>query len=335
MTTDNQSNDYVADAIADFQADIGLTESTSAPEEVQSVEDVAEEETDHSPESEVDAEEEAVESENETEDAEEEDSEPELPEVEYVKADGKRIKIDYSDRDHIKRVYQKFAAQTRYQSERDTARKELSELKDAHSKVMETMDLLNANIENPERMYELFTGGKSLRDQFKEWQKEEDAFHLMSESEKKAYLSAKEMDKRTKELERKEAALQRKLEESEKKESDAHLANQQALVNSSFEKYRFNDVTDAEKALSLDKRLWNDVINRLGEYDSINKEIIDKEMKEAAEAIKFLFGDLNRQEQKKEVRRKKATAKKAAAKAASKPASDNAMIAGLSGFFKR
>ena len=308
MTTND-----IADAIAEFSSEIAA-ESNSTPEETQPVEEVAEaedvEETVEASESEgVEA------AEEEATEVAEEEAEPELPTVEYVKADGKKIKIDYSDRDHIKRVYQKFAAQTRYQSERDSYKSQLDEVQAKYSKQDEMIALLNENIEDPAEMYRLFTGGKDLKELFKEWQKEEDQFALLSDAEKKAYLDAKRLDARQKEMDKREAAMNRKLEETAKKEDNAKLEQQQALVTSSFEKYRFNEVEDADEAFSLDRRLWNDIKSRLAEYETINKEIIDKEMKDAADELRSLLGRRSRVEEKKVVKKKKVEAKKAAAKA--------------------
>jgi hypothetical protein len=313
------STDGIADAIQAFQADMNIPESDSAPVEEQSVEEVA-------PEADVgedlveenvtgDAEEVALEEETEEVSDVEEETEPELPSVEYVKADGKKVKIDYEDRDHIKRVYQKYAAQTRYQSERDSYKSQLDELSAQHSKQSEMVNLLNENIEDPAEMYRLFTGGKDIKEQFREWQKEEDNFALLTKSEQKAYLDSKRIAKQQKELDKREAAMNRKVQESSELEDRAKLEQQQALVTNSFEQHRFNEVTDVDEAHKLDKRLWNDIKSRLSEYDSINKEIIDREMKDAAEELRSLLGRRARVEEKKVVKAKKKVAKKAAAKA--------------------
>ena len=89
MTTEGNG---IEDAMAAFQAEVSVEEesSDSSPEEIQT-DEVAEE----------DAESEEVEvsdTDDEEEEVDEIDDEPELPSVEYVKADGKRVKIDYSDR---------------------------------------------------------------------------------------------------------------------------------------------------------------------------------------------------------------------------------------------
>ena len=322
MTTEGNG---IEDAMAAFQAEVSVEEesSDSSPEEIQT-DEVAEE----------DAESEEVEvsdTDDEEEEVDEIDDEPELPSVEYVKADGKRVKIDYSDRDHIKRVYQKFAAQTRYQAERDNYKSELAELTEKHSKQSEMIDLLNENIEDPAEMFRLFTGGKDIKEQFREWQKEEDQFSLMSKAEQSAYLNTKKSEARAKELDKREASLNRQTQESADKESQANLTHQQSLVTSAFETVRFNEVTDADEAHSLDRRLWNDVKIRLEGYENLNKEIINKEMKDAADELRGLLGRRSRVEAKKEVKQKKTKAKKAAAKAVAKPQEEQSsdFISGL------
>lgn len=330
-----KKDDAISSLTDQFLAD-AVPESSSTSEETQSVEESAEmpnELSDFFSDSEVESEEEAVEeesAEDEQEEESEEDSTPDLPDVETVKADGKMVKIDYTDRDHIKRVYQKYVAQARYQSERDTARKELAEVKESAAKNDELIGLLNSHIDDPQEMYRLITGGKDLKDQFKEWQKEEDKFHLMSESEKKAYLSAKEVDKRQKDLEKREAAIQRQLQESEEKKLRANRDEQQSMVTSSFEKHRFNEVDDPIRAEQLDRRLWNDVVSKLSKYDSINREIVEKEMKEASETLRSIIGTFSKTEKKKAVSSQKKTAKKAAAQAVAEPTNpESPMIANL------
>lgn len=312
------SNTGIADAMAAFQAEMGIKETDSTPEETQSVETAkAEPDVEESVESSEMGDEQELSSEEQV--SSDEEVTPELPSVEYIKADGKKIKIDYSDRDHIKRVYQKYAAQARYQSERDNYKSQLDELKTEHSKQSELIGLLNEHINDPAEMYRLFTGGKDLKEQFREWQKEEDQFALLSKSEQKAYLDAKKLEAKQRELDKREAAMNRKVQESAELEDRAKLEQQQALVTSAFEQYRFNEVTDPDEAYKLDKRLWNDIKSRLSEYESINKEIIAKEMKDAADELRSLLGRRARVEQKKEVIQKKTVAKKAAAKAMESP----------------
>ena len=317
------ATDGIADAMAAFQADMGISEADSAPEETQPVEEVsAEADVEDIVESSESGDEQELSLEDESgesEEASEEESEPALPSVEYVKADGKKVKIDYEDREHIKRVYQKYAAQTRYQTERDNYKTQLEDLKAEHSKQSEMISLLNENIEDPAEMYRLFTGGKDIKEQFREWQKEEDNFALLSKAEQKAYLNAKAIEAKQKELDKREAAMNRKVQESTELEDRAKLEQQQALVTSSFEQYRFNEVTDPDEAYKLDKRLWNDIKSRLSEYETINKEIIAKEMKDAADELRGLLGRRARVEKKEEVKKQKKVAKKAAAKAVEAP----------------
>jgi len=136
-------------------------------------------------------------------------------------------------------------------------------------------------------------------------------------------LNAKALDARQKELDKREAAMTRKVEESSRLEDQAKLEQQQALVTSAFEVHRFNEVTDPDEAYKLDKRLFADVKARLSEYDTINKEIINREMKEAADELRSIIGRTARVEEKKQVQQKKTVAKKAAAKAVASPKQSN------------
>lgn len=315
----------IENAIADFGNEIAAEfsgEEVASPE----TEEVEEAEpTEESGETLSFSEDEDAEQSEESEASEEvEESEEEAPpSVITVEADGKKVTIDFNNRDHITRVYQKYVAQARYLKERDEYKSQLEEIRSPesqYSKNQEMIELLNTNIEDPAEMYRLFTGGKDLKELFKTWQQEEDNFALFSESEKKSYLDAKRIEAREKELARKEAAITRKLEESEDKKSKAELAEQQALVTSSFEQYRFNEVSDPDEAHKLDQRLWNDIRARLSAYEDLNKEIVAREIKDASEELRSLLGRRARVEEKKTSTQKKVEAKKSAAKAATQAA---------------
>lgn len=307
-------------AFADFQADVASEQEETEPTE-EAVEKVDLEETEDVHEEEESEDSLDLDSE-ETEEIEEAEEDSELPDVITVKADGKNVTIDFKDRDKITKVFQKFVAQSRYLKERDDYKSQLDEInspESQHSKNQDMINLLNENIEDPSEMYRLFTGGKDIKELFKEWQKEEDSFALLSEPEQKAYLNAKAQEAKQKDLDRREAALNRKVQDSEERKSNAELVEQQSLMTSSFEQHRFNEVTDPDEALKLDKRLWNDVKSRLGGYEDINKEIINREMKEAADELRSLLGRRGRVEAKKESVAKKKKAKKAVAKAVTVP----------------
>jgi hypothetical protein len=302
-------------AYAAFGGDVeDSAESFEDSEEIEDLDEVSTEDEDEESEESVDF----SEDEEDDEDDLEEESD-ELPSVITVKADGKNVKIDFNNRDHITRVYQKYVAQARYQKERDDYKSQLDGIKasdSTESKAVEMVALLNENIENPKELLRLFTGGTEAAEKvLTDWQKDNDSFALLSEPEQKAYLNAKKQEAKQKDLDKREAALNRQVEDSESKKSSAELAEQQSLVTSAFEQHRFNQESDPDEALKLDKRLWNDVISRLGEYESVNKEIINKEMKDAADELRSLLGRSARVAAKKTKTKSKKQAKKAVAKA--------------------
>jgi len=329
MSQSTLQEQSIASAIDDIFGDSSEQESSlESSEEIQTESNDPEAEAEEElavPQDEEDEQSTEEESEEDSEESTEEEAKEEdsaLPDTITVKADGKNVTIDFTDRDHITRVYQKYVAQTRYQKERDEARAQLADMTKSVSEEKDMIALLNENIDNPEEMYRLFTGGQNLKDKFKEWQEQEDSFALMSEDEKKSYLDAKNIEAREKELAKKEAALQRSIQDSELKKDEATLADQQAVFSSVFEQVRFNEITDVDEALALDDRLFNDIKVRLSKYDEYNKEIIVKEAKEAADALRKLLNVNNRRQETKSVKKKKVQAKKAAAKAAETPVSE-------------
>lgn len=256
------------------------TEETETPEEaVADPEPVEtdEEATDHEPE------------EDSPETSEDQDDEPEgTPEdsiEEVTTADGKRIKIDYSDRDRIKRAHL-LARQGRvWQSERDSARKELEAIKPEFDEIKGVLDALEDAKDDPAELYRLITGGQDWEELIEKEIAQREEVANLTPAQLEVYNKHKIAEKREAELRKREAAWEKKLEDAQRKEEEAARSNQSAMFKSAFNEFRFaGTLGDKVKEHKLDKKVWNNIKAELH-----GKDLNDFEVREI---IKAEFDDL-------------------------------------------
>ena len=302
---ESPASTFVQEAMGDMFQDDSEAEQTNVDEEEGTSAASTEEETEDDDST-------STETDSETEDEDDSEAEP-ATDIEYVKADGKRVKVDFNNREHIKRVYSMAAGARKWQSERDTAIRERDETQAEYEKLQETWNALEAVKDDDSALYELMTG-RTLEDRFEEWAKERTAMSRMSESELTAYQTVKEKEKELRDRERRMAEVESKLEKARERESAAERHNQQALVNPIFERHRFaGKLGDSDAEYRLDKMLWTQVVNNLQSLENVNTETIEKEFKQVAEDVRRVVKIQSEKETKKVVRNKKKKAAKDAA----------------------
>jgi hypothetical protein len=246
------------------------------------------------------------------------DSESNIEDIEYIKADGKKVKIDYTDRERIKKVHQMAAGARKWQSERDSAIKELTELKEKHSEVQSILDKCDAFVKDgdDEGLFRLITGGKELEDLVQARIEEREELSVKSPAEIDAWKNKKEHDKRMKELERREAAYEARIAEADKKLDESDKLRQQSMVNSVFNEHRFaGKFGDAKREYRADKMLWREVVDKLGGMESVTQEVINTTIREAAEDIRELINIQANKKADKQIKKQKTEAKKEVQKA--------------------
>lgn len=293
------------------------------------------------PDEELEDEEDTSDTESEDDDTEEEeDEEPgeeedrstqekSEPDVEEFEAAGRKIRIDYSNREATKRAYVMAAGMRKFQAERDAAQSEVKELKtgieqrDAELNDYRTLDTkyteggIDAVIQHLE--------GKSLDQLLDDRQAEHDRVAAMSPQERAEYEREQIEAKYEAKLKAAEERLKsREAEESKAKEADeakqkadqeaAELAKIQGWMDSAGAKYEFHGkLKDPTRENQLDEMLFNQVkatIAGLPDDVEITEKLIADEFRRVHS---LLDATINREANKradKSVKRERRQAKK-------------------------
>lgn len=229
----------------------------------------------------------------------EEDEEPSEEDIEYVPANGKKVKVDFKNRDHIKKTYALAALARPMQARADKAVAELESLKSETAEDTEILNRLDELVEagDDEGIYRLVTGGKNLVDLFGQWQEEQGKLAEMSPEELEAYKDRQEVERRKQELARREAAIEARERDAESKLSKSELQEQQSWVNSAFNKQRFaGTLGDKSREQRLDNMVFNSVKATLSSMEAVSPEVINDVIKHEFDAIR---GTLDKTVEKK------------------------------------
>ena len=246
-------------------------------------------------------------------DSKDEDGQSEPDDIEYIKADGKKIKVDYSDRERIKKVHQLAAGARKWQSERDNAIKERDELQAKYEEAQSILSKADKFVEDGDDagLYHLITGGKNLDDLVEARMEEQGRLATMSPEERDAYTNKQELERKEKALAKREEAIRMREEKAQADLDTSDRKLQQSMVNAAFNKHRFHgqfgNAKDEQKA---DRMLWREVISTLESYPSVTQELIDQTVAEAAEGIKSLIGLQAKKQVDKQIKKQKTEAKK-------------------------
>ena len=293
-----------------------------AEETANSIVNQMEEPTPEDSEDELDAEEEVSESDHDEEEESSEDA------IEYVEtSDGKKVKIDYNDRDRVKRAHL-LARQGRvWQSERDKLQKQVDEIKPAYEELQSVMNALEEAKDDIPKLYELLTGGESWEDAIeKEIQQREEIASLTPE-QLEVYNKHRIAEKREAELAKREAQWQRKLEEAEETKKRAEQDTQRSMITSAFNEYRFaGTLGDPAREHRLDKMVFNTIKSELNGMDASEAEVREI-IKREFDALRSSVATNTKVNQMKSKNKKTAQATKKAAKGVNKSSNESSDIA--------
>lgn len=210
-----------------------------------------------------------------SEDNESEDSPgPETSEenVEYIKvkdAQGRKrkVKVDYSDKDNIKRAFSMAAGARKWQAERDSAIKELSAFKESAGKKVENWDSIS-NVYEQQGIQGLVNFLEGSDDAFEklvdQTVQEREWRSSASPEELELYQVRQQQAQKDSEVEK----LRKELEEIRNSQmsarEEAELSTLKAEINPVFDKYRFaGKLGNPAHEEMLDEMLWNNAMKQL------------------------------------------------------------------------
>lgn len=209
----------------------------------------------------------------------------------------RKIEIDYSNREQIKKMAAAAAGMRKFQAERD---REIGSRKELETKLKERESdwgrLEEAFSKGHEHLIDTLSGRQGAWQELvnKEIERREflknatpDELQTMRAQEQ-ADLTRKELDKIRKENEEFKAKIQQEREEAE-------LRSMESRVHPVFEKYRFADrLGNAQDEHLFDEMLWNSSLKRLEQYEErgldLSPELVEREFKAVATALRNRIG---------------------------------------------
>ncbi len=222
----------------------------------------------------------------------------------------RKVEVDFSNRDQLKKFVQMAYGARKWQAERDQA---IAKSKEFETKISERerdwQSLESAFQQGPEHLIDLLAGRKGAFDEFVA-QRQQRQDLQKRDPEAFAALEAREEVERLK----RENEKARKENESFKKSvteerEAAEVAAMQASVNPVFEKYRFAEkLGDANDEHMFDEMLWNSAMKRLEPYEDkglLTSEVIEREFRSVAQAIRKRISGLAEKKATKVVEQKK------------------------------
>jgi len=209
----------------------------------------------------------------------------------------RKIEIDYSNREQIKKMAAAAAGMRKFQAERD---REINSRRELESKLKERESdwsrLEEAFSKGHEHLIDTLSGRQGAWQEMvnKEIERREFLKNASPEelqamkAQEQADLTRKELDKIRKENEEFKAKVQQEREEAE-------LRSMESRVHPVFEKYRFADrLGSAQDEHLFDEMLWNSSLKRLEQYEEkgmdLSPELIEREFKAVATALRNRIG---------------------------------------------
>ncbi len=209
----------------------------------------------------------------------------------------RKVEVDYSNREAVKKAFTEAAGMRKFQAERDKtiqARKELE--KKLSERESDWQKLEEAYKKGPEEVFDRLSGTSGAFQQYVQKQLERQKFlENASPEEIKALEANEKADKTARELAqiREENEKFRKEMLTQKEEVETKAL--ESKVHPIFDKYRFADKLDSpEDEQVFDEMLWNSALKRLEPYEQegldITPELVDREFRAVSGILRKRIG---------------------------------------------
>lgn len=243
--------------------------------------------------------------------------------VEKIKVAGQEIEIDFSDRDAIKRAYAGAAGMRKFQAERDTARTELTKLKEAQAPLTEDANVGKQLSEAWDKegiagLVRVLTKGQQTYDQVHEAEAAHRArLAKMSPDQRAAHEAKQEAERVAAEAKRKEAEYEAKLKKFDERAENAERTELSTSMNTQLKKHSFaGKLGDPAAEATFDRMLFRDAREELvaalkdyGDDQVVPQELIEKVWADTAKTIRRAISKQVREETNDTLKTKKVEAK--------------------------
>lgn len=307
-------------SLEEYEAEVPSVEDAAPVEETPSDEETISHETSSEEESEESDEQES----SEEEEAQVQAKEDDVEDVEYVYATGpkgrKKIKVDYSNRDLVKRAFQKAVAADLYRHERDATKKTQDEWKEK----VETFERLNEafSSKGAEGVLELLAGPEGVQTWLQQKIDERERLANMTPEEKRQLEVQQTIQEKETRAERLERELQEIRQRMEKQAEESRTKELESIVYPAYERYNFDGKLGNEQhEYRLNRLMWQqaeEAIEALPEDTPLTKALADRIYRDAARDVQSLIGERAKVITKKAAVKRKVAATEAAQTAATK-----------------
>lgn len=207
----------------------------------------------------------------------------------------RKVKVDFNDREKLKKYVRQAHGMRKFQAERDHARKQLDESQSSLNEIKTRWDALEAAYQDNgiRGLVELLDGEKpDAYEQFERSILDRHELRRNASPEELELLDAREREaQRDRELEkiRRENEEFRKRMESEKEATE--LAALESTIHPVYEKYNFTGkLGDGDDEALFNDMLWNSALKKLEPLEEqgleITREMVDRAFGDTANAIR-------------------------------------------------
>lgn len=224
----------------------------------------------------------------------------------------RKVEVDFSNRDQLKKYVQMAYGARKWQAERDQAIQSRKEVETKFSqREQDWQKLEQAFQQGPEHLIDLLAGRKGAFDELVQKRSERAQFLKSASPEEIQALEARELaEKQAREIEK----IRRENDDFKKKVTEerdaAELRAMEARIHPAFERYRFaGKLGDEVDEQMFDDMLWTATLKRLEPYEEkgldLTPELIDKEFRTVSTVLRKRIGAQSEKRATKVVEQKK------------------------------
>jgi len=346
ITEDNLTEEVSQQESAD------TLESTEIDAEFSKEED---EETDEATEAELSTQSDSEDSELTSPASEDQLASSDIQELTVTGPNGRRkIKVDFSDKDKLKKHVQLAYGARKWQKERDDARSQLTDIQKEFKELKTDWDKVEAAFQEGgvKGLVNLLEGTDDAFDKFLEQEvARKQEWEDMSPTQRQQVERERELELQAKQNQKLQSDYESKLQEIQQKQEQAEIRELSSKFHPSFERYRFSGkLGDAVAEHEFDELLWSRALSNLEEIPEnieLTQALIDKEFRKISQTIRK---HLNTQVETKvktaidktkkraasqaQAKVKKGMTKSSAAKEFEQNMKSGDLVSGLTSFFK-
>lgn len=216
-----------------------------------------------------------------------------IEEITFTDTKGRRtVKVDFSDRDKLKKIASLAYGSRKFQAERDQFKQDLAKEREDAVKLKSDMSKFESIYEKEglKGLALLLEGPEGFNKFLKSSLQEQERWDEMPVSERNALIRERELEARVASEKTSKEEYERRLGELDKRQRDADEKVFESKLHPAFDRYRFaGKLGDPVAEHKLDKAVWADVMDALQPYEDkgveITQAMIDKEFRKASQEL--------------------------------------------------